>query len=117
MSKLRERLEEGKGTVPEPAVVGHVKDILRVAGYKMLEAAEQLRIIRKTTKAYRGKELKKLQDQTNKLIIAMQNLETTVGDDFTMSQEKFGEYSASDYKKNVKLQKDLDKKVMRQIEY
>ena len=117
MSKIRKRLEEGKQSVPDPAVVGHVKDILAHATYKMLEAAEQLRIIRKTTKAYRGKELKKLQDQTNKLIIAMQRLETTVGDDFDISQYKYGSYSGKDYKKNVKLQKDLDDKVSRQIEY
>jgi hypothetical protein len=115
MSKLREALEEAKGTVPEYTVVAHVEDVLAQAIHGIFSAAEEMRNLRKTTKAYRGRELKKFEVMAVKLYNELQWLKTEVGTDMIAAKEQHGK--DLDWKKLVKLQKGQTKKVMRQTEY
>jgi hypothetical protein len=113
MSKLRDILE-AKGTVPEYTVVAHVEDVLANAIHGIFEAAEEMRNLRKTTKAYRGKELKKFEVMAVKLYNELQWLKTAVGTDKIAAKEQHGK--DLDWKKLVKLQKGQTKRVMRQTD-
>jgi hypothetical protein len=115
MSKLKDHLTEAKGTVPEYTVVAHVEDVLANAIHGIFEAAEEMRNLRKTTKAYRGKELKKFEVMAVKLYNEMTWLKTAVGTDMVAAKEQHGK--DLDWDKLVKLQKRQTKRVMRQTEY
>lgn len=114
MSKLREKLEEGKEFVPSYEIAVHLSDAIENATRDVHQVAETFRLIRKTTKAYRGKELKKLQDLTNKLIVAINKLDNAVDYDKLVASKKT---KSLDFEKLKELQKGLDTKVSRQTGY
>ena len=89
MSKLREKLEEGKGFTPSIDIVKQVYDTVFKAADNAYEVAEDLRKLRKIAKAYRGKELKKLEDQTHKLVFVLDGLKATIKQDKVLAKEKF----------------------------
>jgi len=89
VSRLREKLEEGKGFTPSVEIVDQVYSIVFRAADNAYEVAEDLRKLRKVAKAYRGKELKKLEDQTHKLVFVLDGLKATIKQDKVLAKEKF----------------------------
>jgi hypothetical protein len=94
MSKLRERLEEGKQFTPERSSdIGYVRDVLFLASREMAEIVKNLRLLRRTTKAYRGKELKKLEDEARKFMSALDITKETIKDDKIIAKKKMKNWS------------------------
>jgi hypothetical protein len=99
MSKLRKRLEEGKQSVPTLDIVKQASNAVFRAWEGALATAFELRVLRKTTKAYRGKELKKLETEAHKLVASLENVKNTLELDKIIAKEKFDKHIDSVIKK------------------